>query len=348
MNSEPNVKQALIGLNETELERICSHLQEPSFRAKQLFKWLYKSRVNSFNEMRNFSNDLRQRFDDEFCIHPLDLIHVTGSTAESTRKFLFGLHSGEKIEAVLMRDGSRTTICVSSQVGCAADCKFCATASMGFKKNLTVGEIVDQFLQVSSNADSPVTNVVFMGMGEPFLNYDRVIAAADLLNTENGIKFGAQRITISTVGIVPKINRYTHEKHRYKLAVSLNGSSQKSRLKSMPIATKYPLPELMNAIDGYTSISRYPVTFEYVLMEGITDSVDDAEKLIKLLSGKRCKLNIIPYNEIGGDYHRPPNGVIETFVAAMKNAPFPVMIRWSKGTDISAGCGQLAVLEKTA
>ncbi len=345
MNSETKAKQALIGLNQTELESVCGQLKEPSFRAEQLFTWLYKSHVNTFHEMRNFPNELRQRFSEQYCIHPLELIHVTGSTAEPTRKFLFGLQTGEKIESVLMREGGRTTICVSSQVGCAADCKFCATASMGFQKNLSEGEIVDQFLQVSSCADFPITNVVFMGMGEPFLNYDRVIAAADLLNAEKGIKFGAQRITISTVGIVPKIIRYTNEKHRYKLAVSLNGSSQETRSKIMPIARKYPLPELMNAINGYTSNSRHPVTFEYILIEGITDSVDDAEKLIKLLSGKRCKVNVIPYNEIGGDYRRPPEAVIETFVAAMNNAPFPVTIRRSKGTDISAGCGQLAVLE---
>ncbi|MCH7764266.1 MAG: 23S rRNA (adenine(2503)-C(2))-methyltransferase RlmN [Candidatus Marinimicrobia bacterium] len=348
MNSETNSKQALIGLNQTKLERICSHLKEPSFRAEQLFTWLYKSHVNSFHEMRNFPNELRQRFSEQYCIHPLELIRVTGSTAEPTRKFLFGLQTGEKIESVLMKDGDRTTLCVSSQVGCAVDCKFCATASMGFQKNLSVGEIVDQFLQVSKESPSAITNIVFMGMGEPFLNYDRVIAAADLLNNENGIKFGAQRITISTVGIVPKIIRYAEEKHRYKLAVSLNGSSQESRLKTMPIAKKYPLPELMNAINSYTLNSRHPVTFEYVLMEGITDSVADAEKLIKLLSGRRCKVNVIPYNEIGGDYRRPTKEVIETFVAVLNNAPFPVTIRWSKGTDISAGCGQLAVLEKTA
>ena len=348
MNFETNSKQALIGLNQTKLERICSHLKEPSFRAEQLFTWLYKSHVNSFHEMRNFPNELRQRFGEQYCIHPLELIRVTGSTAEPTRKFLFGLQTGEKIESVLMKDGDRTTLCVSSQVGCAVDCKFCATASMGFQKNLSVGEIVDQFLQVSKESPSAITNIVFMGMGEPFLNYDRVIAAADLLNNENGIKFGAQRITISTVGIVPKIIRYAEEKHRYKLAVSLNGSSQESRLKTMPIAKKYPLPELMNAINSYTLNSRHPVTFEYVLIEGITDSVADAEKLIKLLSGRRCKVNVIPYNEIGGDYRRPTKEVIETFVAVLNNAPFPVTIRWSKGTDISAGCGQLAVLEKTA
>ncbi len=348
MNSETNSKQALIGLNQTELGRICRHLQEPSFRTEQLFTWLYKSRVNSFHEMRNFPNELRQRLHEQFCIHPLELIRVTGSTTESTRKFLFGLQTGEMIESVLMREKDRVTICISSQVGCAVDCLFCATASMGFQKNLSVGEIVDQFLQVSKESQSAITNIVFMGMGEPFLNYDKVIAAADLLNNENGIKFGAQRITISTVGIVPKIIRYAGEKHRYKLAVSLNGSSQESRLKTIPIAKKYPLPELMSAIDDYTSNSRHPVTFEYILIEGVTDSMDDAHKLIKLLSGRRCKVNIIPYNEIGGDYRRPPEEVIETFVAVMKNAPFQVTIRWSKGTDISAGCGQLAVLEKTS
>lgn len=340
-------KIAFIGLNLGELETILSEFSEPSFRGQQLFKWLYRSRVDSFEDMGNIPSGLRKILEEKFRIHPLKLIHVTGSTGESTRKFLFELQSGEKVESVLMKEGKRITLCVSSQVGCAVDCDFCATASMGFQKNLSVGEIVDQFLQVSRESTSPITNIVFMGMGEPFLNYDRVIAAANLMNDENGIKLGAKRITISTVGITPKINRYAEEKHRYKLAISLNGSSQESRLKTMPIAKKYPLNELLVAIDHFSSRSRHAVTLEYVLIAGVTDSKEDALKLMTLLSGLRCKLNVIPYNEIGGKYKRPTNDVIKTFIYALKKAPFPVTMRWSKGTDIAAGCGQLAVRESS-
>ncbi len=347
MNSQITLKQPLIGLSTAEFETICTSFQEPPFRAKQLFLWLYKSKVNSFKEMRNFPNELRNKFEKEFCIHPLEFIRVTGSTAESTRKFLFQLQTGEMVESVLMREGNRTTVCVSTQAGCAVDCKFCATASMGFQKNLSTGEIVDQFIQISFHAQNPISNVVFMGMGEPFLNYTNVIAAADILNSENGIKLGAQRITISTVGIIPKIIRYADEKHRYKLAVSLNGSSQENRLKTMPIASIHPLPELLAATDYYTTVSRQPVTFEYVLMEKITDGMENAEKLVKLLHGRRCKLNVIPYNEIGGKYKRPTENRQKLFLEALQNTRFPVMTRWSKGTDIDAGCGQLVVYENT-
>ena len=344
-SSESNL--ALIGLNTAELENILSVLEEPPFRGQQLFGWLYRSRVNSFADMINLPTILRNMLEEKYIIHPLNLVHVTGSLLEPTRKFLFELQSGEKVESVLMKEANRTTLCVSSQVGCAVDCDFCATASMGFQKNLSVGEIVDQYLQVSSHTKSSITNVVFMGMGEPFLNYERVIAASNLMNHKNGIKLGAWRITISTVGIVPKIIRYTDEKHHYKLAISLNGSSQESRLKTMPIAKKYPLDDLLTAIDYFSSQSRHPVTLEYVLMAGVTDAMNDAEKLIEMLVGRRCKLNVIPYNEIGGKYKRPPDHIIESFIDMLRKASFPVTVRWSKGADIAAGCGQLAVMEGT-
>jgi len=345
MQASLESKIALVGLNRDDLDTLLSELNEPSFRGQQLFGWLYRSHVDSFEDMGNIPTGLRKSLEEKYRIHPLKLIHVSGSTGELTRKFLFELQTGEKVESVLMKEGKRITVCISSQVGCAVDCDFCATASMGFQKNLSVGEIVDQFLQVSKESIAPITNVVFMGMGEPFLNYDRVIAAADLMNDENGIKLGAKRITISTVGITPKINRYADEKHRYKLAISLNGSSQESRLQTMPIAKKYPISDLLTAIDHFSSRSRHLVTLEYVLMAGVTDSKEDAEKLMTLLSGRRCKLNVIPYNEIGGKYKRPENHVIDSFIAALDDAPFPVTVRWSKGTDIAAGCGQLAVAE---
>ena len=347
MESISEQKPALIGLHAAELETIFSDLDEPSFRADQIFDWLYRSQIDSFSKMGNIPTELRKRLADLFVIHPLQIIHVTGSSSEPTQKFLFQLQTGEMIESVLMSEEGRTTICVSSQVGCAVDCDFCATASMGFQKNLSVGEIVDQFLQVRKASESKITNVVFMGMGEPFLNYKRVIAAADLMNNKDGIKLGSRRITISTVGIVPKIKRYTEEKHRYKLAISLNGSSQESRLQTMPIAKKYPLTDLLAAIDYFSSRSRHPVTLEYVLMAGVTDAKEDAQRLIAMLTGRRCKLNVIPYNEIGGKYKRPADDMIESFINTLRKAPFPVTVRWSKGTDISAGCGQLAVIEST-
>ncbi|HBN45578.1 MAG: 23S rRNA (adenine(2503)-C(2))-methyltransferase RlmN [Candidatus Marinimicrobia bacterium] len=341
-------KIALMGMTLEQLTSQMNELNEPTFRANQLFGWLYRSCVDTFSEMRNIPNNLKQKFEKKFIVHPLEVVHVTGSSSEPTQKFLFKLQTGEMVESVLMRDGDRTTICVSSQIGCAVDCDFCATASMGFQKNLSVGEIVDQFILVSKASLTRITNVVFMGMGEPFLNYDRVITAADLMNHQDGIKLGAQRITISTVGIVPKIKRYVEEKHRYKLAISLNGSSQVSRLKTMPIAKKYPLDKLLESIDYFSSRSRHPVTLEYVLMAGVTDAKEDAHKLLDMLNGRRCKLNVIPYNEIGGKYSHPSDERIETFINVLEKAHFPVTVRRSKGTDISAGCGQLAVMESAA
>jgi 23S rRNA (adenine2503-C2)-methyltransferase len=241
-----------------------------------------------------------------------------------------------------MKEGKRITVCLSTQVGCAVDCDFCATAKMGFIKNLTAGEIVDQFLQLQKMSEQKITNVVFMGMGEPFLNYKNSIAAADLLHHAKGINMAAWRITISTAGVVPKIRQFTEEKQPYKLAVSLNGTTQDQRLKTMPITQTHTFSNLIKASKDYAYNSRNRITFEYVLMDGINDEPQDAERLLRLLGSIECKLNVIPYNEIGGEYRRPSDEKIEAFMAPLKRASFPVTVRWSKGQDIDAGCGQLA------
>jgi 23S rRNA (adenine2503-C2)-methyltransferase len=247
------------------------------------------------------------------------------------------------IESVLMQEGNRITVCLSSQVGCAMDCDFCATAKMGFQKNLSVGEIVDQFLFLQQESKKKITNVVFMGMGEPFLNYARVIKAADLLNQSDGIDLGARRITISTVGIIPRIKQFSKEGHRYKLAISLNGTTQNQRLQTMPAAKKYPIHKLIDAAKNYYETAKRFPTFEYVLMNNLNDRTTDAENLIKLIGNLPCKVNLIPYNEIGGTYKRPSHDRLTRFINALKNVPFTVTVRWSNGTEIDAGCGQLAV-----
>ena len=242
-----------------------------------------------------------------------------------------------------MKDSKRLTLCISSQVGCAIDCSFCATGKMGFIDNLNEGEIVDQFIQVQSFIDSPITNVVFMGMGEPFLNYKRVIGAAHLLNESEGINLGYKRITISTVGIIPKIIQYSEEKHKYKLAISLNATTEEQRLRIMPITKTHALKDLLLAIRTYSINSKTIPTIEYVLMKGVNDHEKDAIKLVKLLNGIRCKVNLIPYNEIIGEYKRPDEIVIKIFHEKLKSASFLTTIRWSNGVDIDAGCGQLAI-----
>ena len=229
-----------------------------------------------------------------------------------------------------MNEKNRVTLCISTQVGCALDCKFCATAKMGFKKNLSVGEILDQYLLARQKINKPITNIVFMGMGEPFLNYKNVIKAAKLLNDPNGINMGSKRITISTAGVISKIEEFTKSKEKFKLAISLNGTTNEQRTSIMPINIKNSLDELLNVSRKYTETVNRWLTFEYVLLKEINDSVEDAKRLLSMLAEmKKCKLNIIPYNETDGKFRRPDKDQIENFVIALRPAKFPITVRWS-------------------
>ncbi|MCS5653024.1 MAG: 23S rRNA (adenine(2503)-C(2))-methyltransferase RlmN [Candidatus Marinimicrobia bacterium] len=336
-------KVSLIGLCLDELRSLSEQIGEEAFRGQQLFDWIYKKNIDDHNLMTNLPGTFITKLSEKYKFHPLVLAHCSESKKEPTKKFLFRTENGHMIESVLMHDGKRSTVCLSTQVGCAVDCQFCATAQMGFLKNLTAGEMIDQFIQIRSLIEEPRINVVFMGMGEPFLNYRSVIQAAELLHRPDGINLGFDRITISTVGIVPKIERYTQEGHRYKLAISLNGVRQEQRSMIMPISKVHTLNDLLAAARKYASKSRRKLTIEYVLIEKLNDSPEDAKTLKRLLRDIRCKLNLIPYNEIGGSYRRPNDDRINAFLAQLQNVCFPVTVRWSKGTDIDAGCGQLAI-----
>ncbi len=336
INSYPS----LIGKKLEDLEALVLSLGTEKFRGMQLFEWLYSKKVDDYEKMSNLPIALREKLKD-FSIHPLMLINKDISNSKQTKKYLFALANGNMIESVLMKEGKRVTVCLSTQVGCAVDCDFCATAKMGFIQNLTIGEILDQFLQLQKISDDRITNVVFMGMGEPFLNYENTMEAAHLLHHPKGINMGAWRITISTSGITRKINQFAKEGQPYKLAVSLNASNEKQRLKTMPITKTYPFLELINASREYTVRSKKKITFEYVMLLKINDDTKDAKALIRLLGSINCKLNIIPYNEINGPYKRPNDERVDKFLNALEKAPFPVTIRWSKGQGIDAGCGQL-------
>ena len=304
---------------------------------------MYRNEVNDLTELKNLPKSLIDDLKIGHCIHPLELINSTNSSIEKTNKFLFKTQSGALIESVLMSEKNRVTLCISTQVGCALDCKFCATAKMGFKENLSVGEILDQYLLARQKINKPITNIVFMGMGEPFLNYKNVIKAAKLLNDPNGINMGSKRITISTAGVISKIEEFTKSKEKFKLAISLNGTTNEQRTLIMPINIKNSLDELLNVARKYTETVNRWLTFEYVLLKEINDSVEDAKRLLSMLAGmKKLKLNIIPYNETDGEFRRPDKDQIENFVIALRPAKFPITVRWSKGTDIDAGCGQLA------
>ena len=335
------MKKSYLELNTNEIDSLLTVLGESSFRAEQIHNWIYDHGVISWGEMENLPQSLRDNLENMIPLHPLRIIKISGSDSKSTRKYLFETLDGQNIESVLMNDRKRTTVCISSQVGCAVDCKFCATASMGFIKNLSVGEIVDQVIHLQTQSKSRITNVVFMGMGEPFLNYKSVIEAAKILSQEMG--FGARRITISTAGIVPKIRQLADEDHKYKLAISLNGTDERSRNTIMPLTKTHSLKSLIESAHYYYKKIRRFITFEYVLLKDVNDSPEDGERLIDLLRSLPCKVNVIPYNEIGGKYNRPKEDKIQAFLHSLKHAPFTVTVRWSKGTDIDAGCGQLAV-----
>jgi 23S rRNA (adenine2503-C2)-methyltransferase len=243
-----------------------------------------------------------------------------------------------------MVENNRHTVCLSSQVGCVLDCHFCATGKLGLERNLSTGEIVDQLIYVRENTDQPITNVVFMGMGEPFHNYDNVLNASDIFHSPKGFNLASTRITISTAGLLPQINKFIKEKRRYKLAISLNASNDKVRTEIMPINKKWSINDLIKSGKEYSNQKKRLIMFEYVLLKGINDSEEDALELARLLQGIPCKINLIPYNEIEGKYQRPDETTITKFSEILHNYrdEYRVLVRWSKGQDIAAGCGQLA------
>jgi 23S rRNA (adenine2503-C2)-methyltransferase len=351
-------KQNLKGLDRDELAAFFASLNEPAFRARQLFRWMYGKATQNFAEITDFAKPLRLRLQELATLETLTLETQQISQRRDAEKFLFRLADGLHIESVLMRDGtpgrpSRHTLCISSQVGCPVDCKFCATGLMGLLRNLHVGEIIEQVLTAKRLSGSPITNVVVMGMGEPMLNYDALIKACYLLCDAEGPNLAQRRIVISTSGLVPKIERFIKEGHKFRLAISLNATTDEVRHEIMPINRKYPIAALMQAAREYTRQAKQRVTFEYILLDGINDSLADAERLKNLTRHIPCKINLIPYNPIAEAsqsasgleallaFRRPSFERIEAFLANMREGPNTVTLRWSKGDDIDAACGQL-------
>ncbi|MBD3286891.1 23S rRNA (adenine(2503)-C(2))-methyltransferase RlmN [candidate division WOR-3 bacterium] len=320
-----------------------------SFRARQVFRWIWLKGVRDWSEMSDISKELRTMFAERYRIGQLKVKSRTGSAKQGVVKHLFELEDGSRVEGVWLKDGSRRTVCVSTQAGCSLGCTFCRTAQMGLKRNLLAGEIAGQVLAISKGQAERITNVVFMGMGEPFLNYDACLDAARILNSDFGPKIGARKITISTAGITEGIRRLASEPEQFKLAISLNAADQKTRERLMPIAHRYPLTELMQAVRDYTSMTNKRVTFEYVLLRGVNDRPRDASALILLLQGIPCKINLIPFNPYPGtDYEAPTEVDVNRFSEVIMPHLPAVMVRKSLGGNIFAGCGQLALLQPTA
>ena len=337
-------KMFLIGKNLTELEDLCIKNDCPKFHGTQLYKWIYQKKSINMDEMTNIPDKLKNIISQTYNIDSLSFSNKQTSNVDNTNKFLLKTSDNKFIESVSMIDGSRHTVCISSQIGCSVDCDFCATGKMGIIRNLDIGEILNQLTFISRQINKPITNIVFMGMGEPFLNYKNVIAACKILTDTNAFNFGTKKITLSTSGILPKLEKYILDGEKYKLAISLNASNNKTRDKIIPINKKWPIESLLSIIKKYKHHKYRPIMFEYILLKDINDQDKHAYELIELLKNINCKINIIPYNEISSDYVRSNTDNIINFSNIIKSSKFnlKVFIRWSKGQDIDAGCGQLA------
>ncbi len=332
----------LTGFSREKLVAFCTSLGESQYRAGQIFSWIHGKLAPSFAEMTDLPISLREQLEEVALLENLTVVSIQDSALTSSRKFLFQLSDGARIESVYLPDSGRHTICLSSQVGCSLDCTFCATGKMDYIRNLTAAEIVAQLIAIQRRVEERISNVVFMGMGEPFLNYDAVMKSASLINDDKGFAIGARKITISTAGIAKNIVRFADEGHRFRLAFSLNATDETSRSDIMPITKKYTLSDCLNALSYYCEKSRRRVTLEYVLMSGVNDSDRDAGRLVSITRRLKCKLNIIPYNPIPGEVvRRPTEEELNMFVRKLLPSRSALTVRWSQGKDINAACGQL-------
>ncbi len=339
-------------LDQTEIAEILSSWGESSYRLKQLWQGFYLQLWNSPDQFTNLPGSLRQKLAEAFQFTHLHPETTLSSQDGETIKTLFRLPDGQPIEAVLMRYARRRTLCISTQAGCAMGCVFCATGQMGFRRNLTSGEIVEQVLYYARRLrqqGEEVTNVVVMGMGEPFHNYDATLAAIDRLNERDGFNFGARRFTISTVGLVPAIRRFAAEKRQVNLAVSLHAAEDELRSSLMPVNRKYALDELLAACREYIEQTGRRISFEWALIQGINDTPEQAQKLaerLKVLQRKGttlCHVNVIPLNPSPHYNQKASTGVrAEAFLAVLRSNGIPCSLRLRRGIDIQAGCGQLA------
>ncbi len=321
-----------------ELEVFLAGQGKERYRARQIFKWLYQRDATTFAEMSNISKDFRRELEDSAFISRLEP-EVVEVAADGTRKYLFRLEDGNSIESVLIPDEDRNTLCISSQVGCAMGCEFCLTGTFMLARNLTGAEIINQVCAVKRDAE--IRNIVFMGMGEPLANLDNVIRAVQILTCPDGLQFSTRRVTVSTAGLVPEM-ALLGQSVTVNLAVSLNATTDELRDRLMPINRKYPLRELIAACKSFPLPARRMITFEYVMLGGVNDSLDDAKRLVRLISNVPSKVNLIPFNEHEGcSFRRPDQDTIDRFHRYLLDKHITVITRASRGADISAACGQL-------
>lgn len=335
----------LYNLTFDELTTFLVELKEPKYRAKQIWEWLYKNYAPTFDHMSNLPKPLREKLAQKANLGIQKPIVTQESQDGQTTKVLFRLADGQYIETVLMRYEERNTICMSSQAGCAMGCVFCATGQMGFIRNLTVGEIVNQFTYFAhklAKTNEHITNVVMMGMGEPLHNYVNTLTAVDRMIDETGINLGSRKITISTVGLIPAMKRYADEQRQTPLAVSLHAATNHERDRLIPINRKWPIEELMDACRYYIDKTGRRLTFEWALIRGENDTIEQADKLGKLVQGMLCHVNLIPLNPTKGYGGRPSDPErVQAFQAKLTEYGVSSTVRVRRGIDIQAGCGQL-------
>lgn len=337
----------LRGLLLPELEDLAVRLGEPRYRGRQLARWLYVHGSDQVDAMSDLPAGFRERLRREARIAGARLCRVQDAPDGSATKFLVELDDGQAVECVLMRfDDGRRTACLSTQVGCAMGCAFCATGLSGFARNLRAGEIIAQFLLIRAHSDRRVSHVVFMGMGEPLANYDATLRAVRILSAPSGCGIGMRHITVSTVGLVPQIRRLARERLQITLAVSLHAPTDPLRSQLVPVNHRYPIADLVAACREYAEETGRRVTFEYVLIDGLNDAPSHAEALAHLLQGVRCHVNVIPLNPVpGGAFRRPPVDRVRDFARMLRSRGVPVTVRIERGTEIQAACGQLRLAE---
>ncbi|MEN9654158.1 MAG: ribosomal large subunit methyltransferase 2 [Chlamydiota bacterium] len=341
------VMQELCSQTVESLQSWMAEQGEKPFRAGQVLQWLYAEGARSFDAMTNLSKALRKALSERFSISSLTLVRSVMSEDQQTEKFLWKLADGKLVESVLISSFDRRTVCVSSQVGCPARCAFCASGKEGLKRHLSAAEIVEQVYLIDlalKKRNERVSHVVFMGMGEPMDNYDAVVSAIRILNAPYGLNISQRRITVSTVGVVEGIQRLATEDLKVNLVLSLHAPNQHIRKKIIPYARKYPLEEVLIAMDWYGKVTKREITYEYTLLRGINDRPEHAQELAELLKNKPCTVNLIPYNPVDGlRLERPDGQEIELFKQILEEAKINTTWRYTKGKDIAAACGQLAL-----
>ena len=350
------VLPSLLSMTKDDIVEIFKQHNEPAYRAAQVLEWIYKHRVNSIDEMTNLSESLRDKLTHQFRFKTLNCVTVQGS-ADTTRKYLFKLHDGRYVETVLIPaskglygdKADRLTACVSSQVGCAYGCKFCASGLAGLARNLTSDEIVGQLMAVEELSGQKINNIVFMGMGEPLANMKNLEKALDIITGHWGMNIGARHITISTSGLAPMIRKLADRPQQIRLAISLHGATDEVRDKIMPVNAKWNLDELFQALHYYKEKSNKRLTLEYILIKGVNDSIEQARILAKRARSIKALVNVIPYNTVEGlDWERPDDEHCYLFRNTVRDTGVVTTMRIEKGHDIDAACGQLRLKQESS